>query len=275
MIIDTHVHIGSMLGFELSEEDVIDSMERCGISHSIVSSLNAAEFDHHLKPVPKKYQHSQIECLDDVLRFAKQYPRKISAAVWVKPYGEKADFSLYNAVDKNRKYIKAIKFHPYHSNEPFDSDKTIPFIELARHCGLPAVIHTGGSDAASCIRVYKMAKRYPDVDFVMVHMGLGTDNSEAIELVSKLPNLYGDTTWVPVKSTLELIRKAGAEKIVFGSDNPIDGRNTYLCNKEGKRSLYQEYFNEFRTMVSETDYELIMHQNAERIFKINPSDIEN
>ena len=121
MIIDTHVHIGNMLNFVLTKEDVLYSMQQYGISHSIVSSLNAAEFDHQLRPVPPKYQQSQLECLYDAVSFAKEHPSKISAAVWVRPFNEKADYELYKAINDNRKYIKAIKFHPFHSNVPFDS----------------------------------------------------------------------------------------------------------------------------------------------------------
>lgn len=268
MIIDTHVHIGEML-FYLTEEDVIYSMDKYHIDYSIVSSINASEFDHQLRPIPPKFQHSQVQCLNDVVRFAKKYPGRIGAAAWVKPYGEKADYELYKAINDNRKYIKAIKFHPYHSNEPFDSDKVVPFIELAEHYGLPVVVHTGGSDAASCIRVYNMAKRFPKTNFVMVHMGLGTDNEEAIELVCKLPNLYGDTTWVPVKSTFKLIQKAGIGKVVFGSDNPIDGKDTYLHNRVGDRSLYQEYFHEMKAILSPEDYDRLMYKNAAELFNIS------
>ena len=103
----------------------------------------------------------------------------------------------------------------------------------------------------------------------MVHMGLGTDNSEAIELIQKLPNLYGDTTWVPVSSTLRLIEKAGIEKIMFGSDNPIDGPDTYLCNRTGDRSLYQQYFNELKEILSPDDYDRLMYKNASELFGIN------
>ncbi len=271
MIIDTHVHIGNMIGFVMPEEDVIWSMNEYGINYSIVSSINAAEHDHELHLIPKKYQHSQTECLQDVVSFARRYPDRIGAAVWVRPYCEKADYELYKGINDNRKYIKAIKFHPFHSNVPFDSATTEPFIELAEHYGLPAVVHTGGSDAASCMRVYQMAKRHPKVNFVMVHMGLGTDNQEAIELVSKLPNLYGDTTWVSPQSTLQLIRTAGIEKVMFGSDNPIDGKNTYLHNRTGDRSLYQYYFNELREMISPEDYDRLMYQNAAAFFGINLS----
>lgn len=269
MIIDTHTHIGNMLGFVMPEEDILYSMKKYGISHSIVSCLNAAEFDHALNPVPKEYLHSQIECLEDAVNFAKKFPDRISAAVWVRPFGEKADHALSDAIEQNRKYIKAFKFHPFHSNIPFDSKQSEAFIELAQHFHLPVVTHTGGSDCASCVRVYNMAKKYPETNFVMVHMGLGTDNNEAIQLISELPNLFGDTTWVPVKSTLKLIHTAGSEKIVFGSDNTIDGKDTYLCNRYGQRSLYQQYFNEFKDMVSNEDYEMIMYKNAARIFNIH------
>lgn len=113
-----------------------------------------------------------------------------------------------------------------------------------------------------------MAKSYPDVNFVMVHMGLGTDNSQAIELIAKLPNLYGDTTWVSVDSTLKFLSICGDDKLLFGSDAPIDGKDTYLDNGKGDRSLYQAYFNEFKDMVSKQTYDKIMYKNAMKLFDI-------
>lgn len=268
MIIDTHVHIGKMLGFDMKKEDVLYSMEKYGINYSIVSSINTAEFDHDGNPVPAHLQHSQKECLEDVISFVKSNPDKIGAAVWVKPFSETADNELYSMIEKNIGYIKAVKVHPYHSTVPFDSEKNEPFIKMAEYFSLPVVTHTGGSDAASCIRVYNAAKKYPKVNFVMVHMGLGTDNNEAIDLISQLPNLYGDTTWVPIQSTIKLINKAGINKIVFGSDSPIDGKDTYLTNRTGDRSLYQQYFNELKNMISKDDYDALMYKNAEKLFKI-------
>lgn len=38
-------------------------------------------------------------------------------------------------------------------------------------------------------------------------------------------------------------RKIWYFKMMFGSDAPIDGLDTYLCNKKGERSIYQDYFN--------------------------------
>lgn len=268
MIIDTHVHIGNMLGFKLTEDDVLYSMNRYSVDYSIVSNTEASEFDHNLRPIPSKLQHSQIECLEKVLDFAKNHPEKIGAAVWVKPFNETADESLYSIIQKNREYIKAVKVHPFHSKVPFDSEQMEPFVELAEYFSLPIVTHTGGSDDADCKRVYNMAEKHPKTNFVMVHMGLGTDNNDAIQFVSELPNLYGDTAWVPIKSTLKLIERAGISKVVFGSDNPIDGKDTYLMNRTGDRSLYQEYFNELKNILSKNDYDCLMYKNAVKLFDI-------
>ena len=100
-------------------------------------------------------------------------------------------------------------------------------------------------------------------------MDLGTDNSHALDLLGRLPNLYGDTTWVPVKTTVEAIRRYGSEKMLFGTDNPIDGPDTLLHNQKGERSLYQQYFNELKKLISEADYKNLMYKNAVKLFGIN------
>ena len=109
---------------------------------------------------------------------------------------------------------------------------------------------------------------FPKVSFVMVHMGLGTDNKEAISLLGKLPNLYGDTTWVPLESTLEIVERYGSKKLFFGSDSPIDGLHTYRQNMQGEPSLYQRYFNELEGKIGTEAYEDIMYKNAMRVFGI-------
>ena len=85
-------------------------------------------------------------------------------------------------------------------------------------------------------------------------------------MLGRLPNLYGDTTWVPVSTTVEAIRRYGSEKMLFGTDNPIDGKDTLLHNRTGDRSLYQQYFNELRELISADDYENLMYKNAQRMF---------
>lgn len=267
-IIDTHVHITEMLGFCMTEPMVLEMMKKYNITYVIVSNGDSAEYDHNLKPVPKELQFSQKQSFQRTIEFARKNPGKIGVMPWIKPATETADDEFENMIKENIDIVKGIKVHPFHSKTFFDSDKMVPYIELAKKYNLPVVSHTGGCEEASPKYVYRMAKRYPTVKFIMAHMGLGTDNSLAVELMAKADNLYADTTWVPIETTIDVIKKYGSKRVVFGSDSPIDGVDTYSMNKEGKPSLYLKYFNELEDIIGSNDYEDLMYKNAERIFDI-------
>lgn len=269
MIVDIHVHIGSADGFNLSAEDVLYSMETYKIDYAIVSSIEAVEYYPDLTEIPTNLQKSQLECLNDCIKFARSNPSKIGAAFWFKPHTEKLTKEIKDTIQNNLDVIKALKLHPYYSKTSTDSPEVEEYLYLAEEFNLPIIIHTGGCDEAEPYTVYNAAKKFPKVNFIMAHMGLGSDNSEAIKLISSLPNLYGDTAWVPIKSAISLIEKSSSKKLFFGSDSPIDGKDTYLHNKTGDRSLYQEYFNELKELISQRDYENIMYKNALKMFQIS------
>ena len=266
MIIDTHVHIGKSLEFDLKENDVLYSMDRYGIDFSLVSNIESAELDHEGRPLLG--QAAQNDVFKKTLEFAYRYPERIGVMPWMKLRTEKPDDAFIRLIEENRSLVYGIKLHPFHSRVAPDDPAVEPVYEIARAYHLPVVSHTGGCEEARSVHLYNAAKAHPDIDFVMVHMDLGTDNNEAIALLGEADNLYGDTTWVPVQSTLRAVRQWGSGKIVFGSDNPIDGPDTYLHNRKGDRSLYQAYFNELRAIVNPYEYESIMYRNAARLFGI-------
>lgn len=268
MIIDTHVHIGKALDFELTPEDVLYSMDRYEIDFSLVSDIEAAEYDGQGNPVPESFIKPQNQIFRETLDFAVRYPERIGVLPWLRISSELPDKEFIELLEKHRSLVYGFKFHPFHSRTAPDDPKLEPIYELAEKYSLPVVSHTGGCEEARSVHLYKAAIKHPKVKFIMVHMDLGTDNSEAIELLGRTDNLYGDTTWVPVKSTLKAIERWGSGKILFGSDNPIDGRDTYLHNRTGDRSLYQEYFHELRAVLSPWDYDNIMYRNAARVFNI-------
>ena len=270
MIIDTHVHIGGeAVGFCMNEDMVIEAMEKYGIDFSIVSNGDSGECDHQQNLLPENLQISQEESLKRTIRFARNFPNKIGVAPWVKPLTEGYSKAFEKLVYDNRDVIFAIKLHPFHSNVAPTDTGVLPYIELAERLGVPVVSHTGGCDSADPEHLYEVAKMFPKVNFVMVHMGLGTDNKKALNLLGKADNLYGDTTWVPMSTTISAIEKYGSEKMMFGSDMPIDGVDTYLQNPKGERSMYQDYFKELPKLITQKAYDDLMYKNAVRVFGLD------
>lgn len=268
VIIDTHTHIGVLPPFHMTADMLLGSMERYGIDFSLVSNIEGAENDHEGAPVPVEWQTPQNELLRRTLAVAKKAPQKLGVLPWLRIRQELPDSEFVQIIKENREMIYGFKLHPFHSRTAPDDARLKPVYALAAELGLPVVSHTGGCEEAMSPRLYNAAKRHPEIDFVMVHMDLGTDNRQALDLLNKLPNLYGDTTWVPLETTLEAIRRCGSEKMLFGTDNPIDGADTLLRNKTGDRSLYQQYFHELRGLLSAEDYANLMYKNAQRVFHI-------
>ncbi len=269
MIIDTHVHISDQFTFHMTEEMILEAMEKYQIDYALVSNGDAVEVDHGQQPIPPQMHISQEDNLKRVLVFARENEDKIGVAVWVKPLTETVTPELEKLIADNLDIIYALKLHPFHSKiSPMD-DKVKPYLELAKKYHLPVVSHTGGCEEADPVHVYEAAIAYPELSFVMVHMGLGTDNKEALELLGKADNLYGDTTWVPIETTIEVIKRYGSKKMMFGSDMPIDGVDTYACNPKGERSVYQDYFHVLPEKITEEEYKDLMYRNAIRLFKFN------
>ena len=267
MIFDAHVHIGSdILGFNMNEPIVEEFIKKYNVDCILVSNGDSAEVDHEQNLIPDEYQTSQEDALKRTIEFARKHPGKIYVAAWVKPLTEKISEEFETLIKDNLDIIKAIKLHPYHSKISPVAPNTIPYLELADRYGLAVVSHTGNSDEDSPLHMYEAAIKFPNVNFVMAHMGLGTDNSLALDLLGKADNLYGDTTWVSMESAIKFIKKVGSTKILFGSDTPIDGTDTYHHNAKGDRSLYQDYFFELEKLISPEDYDNLMWKNALNFF---------
>lgn len=212
MIIDTHVHFGEALHFNMPQSNVIEAMDKYNISTAIVSNTHSSECDFDQKLLPPSLQTSMIESAIEAIKFAKDYPKKIYAAIWVKPLQEKPSAELFQLIKQNKNFVKAIKFHPFHSSIPFDDPKCEEFIQMAKELNLPVITHSANDRCSECKRVLNMAKKYPSVSFVMAHMGLGTNNEAAIQMCRQQENLFGDTAWVPFENTIKFIKDVGSEK---------------------------------------------------------------
>ena len=70
-----------------------------------------------------------------------------------------------------------------------------------------------------------LAQEYPDVDFIIPHLGSFADDWRAqlalIDHLVRHPNVYTDTSGVRRFDLLEqAVQRAGARKVLFGSDGP-------------------------------------------------------
>jgi uncharacterized protein len=93
--------------------------------------------------------------------------------------------------------------------------------EAARRWRVPVLYDVAG--AAHALNM--IAPQYPDVPFIVPHLGSFADDWRAhvtvIDALTRFPNLYADTSGVRRFGYLvQAVRRAGPGKLIFGSDGP-------------------------------------------------------
>ena len=122
--------------------------------------------------------------------------------------------------------------HTHSWDHAFDSPAYAPYYALAAEHGVPFVMQAGRSGGH---RVHELghpsaiagpASLYPDVPFVLSHLGLPW-LTEAIEMATAHPNVHlGTATHPPLRwpgELLHYLRGAGASKVLFGTGYPLTG----------------------------------------------------
>ncbi|HNX33991.1 MAG TPA: amidohydrolase family protein [Kiritimatiellia bacterium] len=125
--------------------------------------------------------------------------------------------------------FRGVKLHPEYQTFTLDDPRVTPVWETCSDLGLFVFLHAGGERVftppfhTTPSAIAALLARYPRLAVVAAHLGgfQMWDESEAV-LIGK--NLYLDLShtffWMPEEQLLRMVRRHGADKIVFGSDAP-------------------------------------------------------
>ncbi len=158
--------------------------------------------------------------------------------------------------------LKGIKLHPEFQHFTIDHSNMFP-IYKAIEGKLPVLIHMGdeNTDTSSPLRLARILDRFPDLTVIAAHFGgyrMWDDSCRY--LVGR--NLYMDTSsslaFLDPEKAVEMIRKHGADKFLFGTDFPM-----WDHEHELERFLALK--------LTEDEREAILYRNAEKLLGLNPS----
>lgn len=201
--IDAHSHIGqfgSWSNVGITTEELIQQMDEYNVEKTVICTY------------PMK------ESIEAVAK----YPDRLIGAAWVSPYDADALDQIRDAV-KNHGF-KAIKLHPLMHSYLANDECVFPIAELARELDIPLMIHTGHPPYSLPWSVAQLADIYPDVQMVMIHMGHGNGMyvQSAIDMAKKYPNLYMETSGMPMHTKIkEAYEEVGSDRIMWGLDAPF------------------------------------------------------
>jgi uncharacterized protein len=151
----------------------------------------------------------------EVARIVASRPDRFYGFAFVHPEHDRGRVEAMVRVAVERYGFVGIKIHRH------DGRISREVCEVARAFRLPVLYDVMGEVSV----VELLAVEYPDVAFIIPHLGSFADDWRAqlalIDLLVRHPNVHADTAGVRRFDLLDqAVRRAGARKILFGSDGP-------------------------------------------------------
>jgi len=249
MIIDIHVHYYKkwcgMVGLKIT--DLIAKMDKSGIDMSILNSLSAlTEKD----PSPGN---------KEIYNAVSLYPDRLVGMASVNPYhAQYAEEELKRCLSTYE--FKGLKLHPWIQGYPAHSEIVHNLIDICKEYNVPILFHSGTPPYTQVVQIAYIAKKFPDVVFILGHMGLTYQWKEAIEVATMYQNIFLETSGITYSFAIkEAIKKLGTGRIVFGTDSPF------------LESAELEIMKIKNLKLSSDQWEMIMYKNAKELFNLNQS----
>lgn len=206
MIIDCHCHAGTGDGFTgpwdtaAPLDKYLRRARRCGITRTVLFSAFSSD-----------YERANLE----VARIVASRPRSFYGFAFVHAARDAGRIRSIVRTAVSSYGFLGIKVHRH------DAAITREVCEAARTFSLPVLYDVAG-DVSVC---ELFAEEYPDVNFIIPHLGSFADEWKSqlalIDHLVRHPNIFADTSGVRRFDLLEqAVKRAGAAKILFGTDGP-------------------------------------------------------
>ena len=208
-------HVGDYYGLEMhgdgTAKTLVSSAEKDGISPRFLIHSSAT------KP-------QQVETVNDfVSEISKDKNCFIGFGTMHKDYENPAQ-----EIARIKKLgLQGLKLHPDFQSFFIDDEVMLKVYEIAEKENLPLLFHVGdkNTDFSTPARLSRVADMFPKLKIIAAHMGGYSAWEEAVEHLYQKNNVWVDTSSTTVtlshKEVSELIHLKGADKVLFGSDYPI------------------------------------------------------
>ena len=266
MLIDCHVHLNNYVessGRPKKEnvQTLFDTMAKVGVDHAVVVTSYKADMDR--------------PSVEEVIEMLADDPRTtvVEGLRW-RDDGARTD--LFTMEERIRDgLVKGIKIWPAFDHYPINDPSLETVFRIAEKHDVPVMVHTGDTYAkhaklrhAHPLLMDDIAVDYPDVKFVMCHLG-NPWFQDAAEVLYKNDNVFADISGLTVgefsydferymvKRVKDMISYMGdpGKQLMYGSGWPLVSMSTY-----------QKFFESLE--IPEDTRDNIAWRTAAQLFKI-------
>lgn len=224
---------------------LLEEGDKAGFSHYVISSVAT-------KPKQVKKINKFIS------QTVASNPGKFTGLGTLHPDSEDIKGDIEEIIELG---LKGIKLHPDTQKFAIDEERCH---EIYQICSgkLPILFHAGDKryDYSNPNRLIPILKTYDNLTVIAAHLGGWSIWEQASEQLCEFKNMYVDSCsslpYLPKGKVEEIIRKYGADRVLFGVDYPMWNPSEELAR-----------FNELK--LTEEEKEKILYKNAVKLYNID------
>ena len=207
-IVDAHCTIGDGRVASLSADELVHALDVNGVEAAVVG------------PPDRCLAVANREGNDFVADACRRHPDRLIGFATVNPwYGEEAVRELRRAAAAG---LRGLILHPPLQGYMLLDTLVDPVVAVAAELGLPVWAPTGKPFQALPLQLTELARRFPEANFLMGHMGHTDFWIEAVPAAAAAPNIYAEISYKQPHVIVDAVAQLGPERVVFGSDAPFN-----------------------------------------------------
>lgn len=217
MIIDAHAHVSHTDYGNV--EIYLEQLKSCGIQRALVvpgGMMDVRQMTDYITGTAKP--ENPVPDNNYVAACVSSNPTILTGMFCINPHQPDGAAAL---AERFKQGFRGLKLSPMTHQFSFASKAVAALAACCGEYGFPFYTHVVFSPGASTSRLISLARQFPATNFILGHMGFGPADREGLEAAVELDNFYLETSTGSFLHIQAAVQKAGADKIIYGSEFPL------------------------------------------------------
>jgi len=211
-VLDFHVRLVPRPG---ARDRLLAALDECGLERAVVCAGGTIDLDRLSRQLIEGAHVETDADNDAVLSACDRTDGRLVPFFFANPYREAA---LYQA---RAAEFRGLEISPAVHGVGLGDPRTAALVAVAAAVGHPVYTVCLDRPGAGVADLVALARRFPMVNFVLGHCGIGNIDFYALTLIEGEPNVFLETSGGYTSVAEAALRRLGAERVLFGSEYPL------------------------------------------------------
>jgi predicted TIM-barrel fold metal-dependent hydrolase len=225
-VLDFHVRLAPRPG---ARERLLSTLDDCGLERAVVCAGGVVDLEQLSRQLIKGGYVETDADNDAVLAACADTDGRLVPFFFANPHRPPGTYRTRAAE------FRGLEISPAVHGIGLTDSRVMGLVDVAAEFGHPVYVVCLAGLSAGVAELAGLARRFRRVSFVLGHSGIGNIDLYALTLIESEPNIFLETSGGYTCVAEAALRRLGADRVVFGSEYPLQHPSVELAKFEALR----------------------------------------